>query len=258
MNLFARWRRDRSLARHLIPEAEFDAAVERLPILCGLTEPEFATLREHASLLIANKTFSAAGGASVTADVQHLIAVQASLLTLKLGEESWRGWEEIILYPAEFLRTREETDAAGVVHVNRDILSGEAWHGGPLVLSTSDVYEAGQGHGFNVVLHEFAHKLDMLSGDANGQPPLHRGMDTKAWAVDLGRAYYDLCARADRGEDTEIDPYATTNPAEFFAVTSEAFFETPDVLIETYPDVYKQYRAFYRQHPLARLEACVA
>jgi Mlc titration factor MtfA (ptsG expression regulator) len=190
-------------------------------------------------------------------DVQLRIAIQASLLTLQLDETSWRGWQEIILYPDEFLRTREETDHAGVVHVQRDILAGEAWHGGPVVLSAADVIESGVGDGHNVVIHEFAHKLDMLNGDANGQPPLHRGMDANAWAADLGRAYYHLCASVDRGRETDIDPYAATNPAEFFAVTSEAFFEMPDVLNANYPKVYRHYRAFYRQDPLARLDACI-
>jgi len=250
------WRRDRKLAKHLIDEAAFDAAVDRLPILCGLTEPEFATLREQASLFLADHVFSVTGGAEVDENTRLAVAIQASLLTLHLDENSYAGWSEVILYPEEFLRTREITDAAGVVHVNRDILTGEAWSGGPLVLSIADVFEAGQGEGFNVVLHEFAHKLDMLNGEPNGQPPLHRGMDARAWALDLGRAYYDLCERADHGEETEIDPYATTNPGEFFAVTTEAFFEMPDVLSAVYPKVYRQYRAFYRQDPLARFEVC--
>ena len=255
MGWFSRWRRARILERHLIPAATFEATRARLPILSGLDAQEQARLREAASLFIHDKGFSAAGGAEVDEATRCIIALQACLLTLNLGEDSYRGWSEIILYPDEFLRPREETDEAGVVHHSRDILAGESWHGGPLVLSIADVAASGQADGFNVVLHEFAHKLDMLNGDANGYPPLHRGMDAAAWARDFSAAYEDLCTRVDAGEDTAIDPYATYDPGEFFAVLTEVFFETPHVLDAEYPAVYRQLRQFYRQHPLARLEA---
>jgi len=251
MNWFGRWRRTRILARHAILPADFDAVLAALPILHRLDALERARLREAASLFIHGKTFSAAGGAEVDAAIQLVIAVQACLLTLNLGEDSYRGWNEIILYPDEFLRAREEMDEVGVVHHTRDILAGESWHGGPLVLSIADVASSGQADGVNVVLHEFAHKLDMLNGDANGFPPLHRGMNTAAWARDFGAAYDNLCHRVDAGEHTAIDPYATTNPAEFFAVLTEVFFETPALLDMEYPAVYRQLQQFYRQHPLA-------
>lgn len=258
MNWFRRWRRTRILARHKIAQAAFDATVAALPILRGLTPDDLQRLRERASLLIHDKAFSEAGDARVDEAMQRAIAVQACLLTLNLDEDSYDGWSEIILYPEEFLREREEMDEAGVVHHTRDILAGESWHGGPLVLSLADVEASGQANGFNVVLHEFAHKLDMLNGDANGYPPLHRGMDAAAWARDFGAAYEDLCARVDAGEDTPIDPYATHDPGEFFAVLTEAFFEIPHVVHAEYPAVYAQLRLFYRQHPLARLEAAHA
>ena len=253
--LFGRWRRARLLERHAIPPAAFDATVAALPILRGLDAPERTRLREAASLFIHDKTFSAAGGADIDDATQRIIALQACLLTLNLGEDSYRGWSEIILYPDEFLRDLEEIDEAGVVHRSRDILAGESWHGGPLVLSIADVETSGQADGVNVVLHEFAHKLDMLNGDANGFPPLHRGMDATAWASDFSAAFEDLCARVDASEDTAIDSYATTSPAEFFAVLTEVFFETPRLLDAEYPAIYRQLQQFYRQHPLARLEA---
>jgi Mlc titration factor MtfA (ptsG expression regulator) len=254
MSWFGRRRRARILERHLIPAEAFDATLARLPILRGLDAQERMRLREAASLFIHGKAFSAAGGAEVNDAMQLAIALQACLLTLNLDEDSYRGWSEIILYPDEFLRPREEMDEAGVVHHSRDILAGESWHGGPLVLSIADVATSGQADGFNVVLHEFAHKLDMLNGDANGFPPLHRGMDAAAWARDFSAAYEDLCARFDAGEDTAIDPYATTDPGEFFAVLTEVFFETPHLLDSEYPAIYRQLQQFYRQHPLARLE----
>lgn len=258
MNPWRRWRRARILDRHLIASDAFDDAVARLPILGGFEVADYAILRERASLFLNDKHFSAAGGAEVSDEVQLTIALQACLMTLCLDEDSYRGWKEIILYPDEFLRDREEVDEAGVVHHSRDILAGESWHGGPLVLSLADVACSGQGEGVNVVLHEFAHKLDMLNGDANGFPPLHRGMDAAAWSRDFTAAYEDLCLRVDGGEDTAIDPYATSDPAEFFAVLSEVFFEAPDLLQEQYPAIYTQLRLFYKQDPLTRLQALLA
>ncbi len=253
MNWFSRWHRTRILDRSRIPQAEFDHAVAALPLLAGLTPAERDTLRQQASLLLVEKEFSGAGGAEPEHAIRLRIALQACLLTLHLDEDSYRGWSEIILYPDEFLRPHEEIDEAGVVHVYRDILTGESWHGGPLVLSIADVEASGQLEGYNVVLHEFAHKLDMLNGDANGHPPLHRGMKAVDWARDFSAAYEDLCMRVDAGEDTVVDPYASTSPAEFFAVTTEMFFEVPDLLSDTYPAVYAQMRQFYRQDPLMRL-----
>lgn len=253
MGWFSRWRRARILERHAIPPQAFDAAVARLPILHGLDAAERTRLRETASLFIHDKTFSAAGGAEVDDTTRLAIALQACLLTLNLAEDSYRGWNEIILYPDEFLRHREEVDEAGVVHHSRDILAGESWHGGPLVLSLADVASSGQAEGVNVVLHEFAHKLDMLNGDANGFPPLHRGMNATIWSGVFSQAYDDFCKRVDAGEDTAIDPYASYDPAEFFAVLTEVFFETPSLLLDEYPAVYRQLQQFYRQDPRQRL-----
>lgn len=258
MNWFRRWRRTRILARHAIAQTAFDATVATLPILHGFAPEDLQRLREQASLLIHRKAFSAAGGAEVDDAMQRAIAVQACLLTLNLDENSYDGWSEIIIYPEEFLRDREEMDEAGVVHHTRDILAGESWHGGPLVLSLADIEASGQADGFNVVLHEFAHKLDMLNGDVNGYPPLHRGMDAAAWARDFSAAYENLCTRVDAGEDTSIDPYATHDPGEFFAVLTEAFFEIPHIVHAEYPAIYEHLRHFYRQHPLVRLEAAHA
>ena len=251
MNWFGRWRRARILKLHAIPPEAFDASLAALPILHRLNASERGRLREAASLFIQDKTFSAAGGADVDDAIQISIALQACLLTLNLTEDSYHGWSEIILYPDEFLHPREEMDEAGVVHHSRDILAGESWHGGPLILSLAAVTNGGQMDGVNVVLHEFAHKLDMLNGDANGFPPLHRGMDAVSWERDFSAAYADLSARVDAGQATTIDPYATTNPAEFFAVLTEVFFETPRLLNREYPAIYRQLQQFYRQNPLA-------
>jgi Mlc titration factor MtfA (ptsG expression regulator) len=237
----------------LIAAVEFDAAVARLPILRGLGETERARLRTLASAFIRDKRYTVAGGATPDRRVELAIALQACLLILNLDAHSYRGWREIVLYPEAFLKPQKRTDAAGVVHEGRAVLTGESWHRGPLVLSVADAWVSGQGSGSNVVLHEFAHKLDMLNGTADGFPPLHRGMDSAAWTRDFKAAYDDFVLRVRYYRTHAINPYAATTPAEFFAVLSEVFFETPATLFAEYPAVYRQLQQFYRQDPFARL-----
>ena len=176
-----------------------------------------------------------------------------SILVLNLGIEYYEGWSDIIVYPDEFVPEHEYTDEAGVVHTVREARAGEAWLSGPVILSWADVALSRGDEGVNVVIHEFAHKLDMLNGDANGFPPLHKGMSRAAWSQAFERSYADFCQRVDAGELTDIDPYAAESPGEFFAVLSEAFVETPEVVAGEYPDVYAQLQAFYRQDPLGRV-----
>src|SRR5205814_2300840 len=201
--------------------------------------------------------------------MQVEIAAQACILVLELGFEWYEGWSEIIVYPSQFAPEREEIDEAGVVHLTNDAMSGEAWLGGPVILSYEDVAMAADEEarvaGYNVVIHEFAHKLDMRNGDPNGFPPLHAGMDAAAWKRAFSEAYEDFCARVDIADDCAerdggaaldalpIDPYAASSASEFFAVASEAFFETPELLQPAYCAVYDQLRLFYRQDPAARL-----
>jgi MtfA peptidase len=203
-------------------------------------------------LFLATKSVTAAGDHTLDDAMRVSIAVQACILVLELGIEYYDGWEEVIVYPDEFFPEQTWTDAAGVVHTERVGRLGEAWLRGPVVLSWADVARAGDQDAVNVVIHEFAHKLDMLNGSANGFPPLHRGMNRQAWAAAFEDAFHHHGVRVRRRENTEIDPYAAESPAEFFSVASEVFFETPDVLAAVYPAVYEQMRLFYRQDPLRR------
>jgi Mlc titration factor MtfA (ptsG expression regulator) len=236
----------------VLDEDAWQAAME-LSVFDGLSQEEIARLRELAGKLLADKSFSGAGDAEVDTGMATVIAAFAALPVLNLGYGWYEGWNEIVVYPGEFLYDGEQMDEAGVVHHVRHARSGESWEGGPMVLSWQDVQHSGRGEGYNVVIHEFAHKLDMRNGSANGRPPLHSGMSPDEWAHDFQTAYDDLCRRVDGGEETIIDPYAAESPAEFFAVLSECFFEAPDVLHEAYPAVYGQLQRFYLQDPLARL-----
>lgn len=236
----------------------------------GLDSHEQAKLRSLSDAFIASKTFSGTHGLEVTGGMQLEIAAQAAILVLELGIDWYDGWSEVIVYPAQFAPEREVMDEAGVVHVTKDPMAGEAWLGGPVILSYEDVAMSGAEEtrvaGYNVVIHEFAHKLDMRNGDPNGFPPLHAGMDPRRWKQAFAAAYEDFCARVDAAETLPddddmqdaldalpMDPYASESAAEFFAVASEAFFETPELLGPSYPAVYGQLKAFYRQDPGARL-----
>jgi MtfA peptidase len=236
-----------------LDDAAWMAAL-RLPMFGGLTQVEHARLRELAISLLADKAFSGAGELEVDDAMATIIAAFAVLPVLNLGYDWYQGWREIVVYPGEYVYDGEQMDMNGVVHRVHHVRSGEAMTGGPMVLSWQDVQHCGQGIGFNVVIHEFAHKLDMQNGHANGRPPLHEGMSPDGWAHDFQMAYDDICRRVEGGKETPINPYASEDPAEFFAVLSEYFFEAPSLLHGEYPAIYAQLTRFYRQDPLLRLQ----
>jgi len=252
MDWFRRWRRARVLRRQPISDAQWQSVIARFSFLQALTAAEQQRLRELTALFLDQKSVQGAGGLVLTRDMELVIAAQACLLILNLDLDCYRDWVEIIVYPDEFVVDHEYASEDGVVHRMRAPMSGEAWEHGPVILSWRDAAAADSGFGYNVVMHEFAHKIDMLNGAPNGFPPLHADMDRKAWSKVFGAAYEDFRQRAARRDDSRINPYAAEEPAEFFAVLSETFFETPDAVQAEYPDVYRQLAAFYRQDPLSR------
>jgi len=239
-----RWRGEPAPA---IPDDQWAAAVARLPFVACRPADEQAALRQLVEQFLAEKEFTGAHGLVLDDAMCLSIALQGCLPVLKLGLGAYGDWVGIVVYPDEFVAPRRIQDEDGVVHEFDDVLSGEAWPGGPLIVSWQDTQLAGDG--YNVVIHEFAHKLDMLNGEADGLPPLHSGLTVEAWDEALFAAYDDLCARVDGGVETVLDPYASENPAEFFAVSSEAFFETPALLAATYPAWYDILSRYYRQDP---------
>lgn len=246
-----RWWRRRIIESAQLDPALWQATLAGLPFLRGLTDDERGRLRDTVILFLHQKSVRGAAGLRLDYGMQLTIAAQACILILNLDIEYYGGWVEIIVYPTEFVPAIDYTDDDGVVHHDRAPRAGEAWLQGPVILSWEDVAPAADG--VNVVIHEFAHKLDMLNGDANGFPPLHRGMAREAWTTAFAAAYADFCRRVDTEEDLAIDPYAAESPAEFFAVMSEAFFETPAAVAATYPEIYVQLRMFYRQDPALRM-----
>ena len=258
MQWFSNWRRQRILKRSPLDERRWRAALDHYPFARALSREERSRLHDWVVLFLNEKSLVGAGGLVVRDEMRIGIATQACMLILNLDLDYYRGWDEIIVYPDEFVAEYEYMDDAGVVHQVEEPMTGESWLAGPVILSWADAEQRGDEHGYNVVIHEFAHKLDMLNGDANGFPPLHAGMVRDEWSRAFGAAYNDFQARVQRDEVVGIDPYAAENPAEFFAVLSEAFFEIPATVLERYPAVYRQLAAFYRQDPVARLAGAPA
>jgi Mlc titration factor MtfA (ptsG expression regulator) len=243
-------RRRRVLARAAIPDALWNATIAATPILARLDAESQRRLRDLALLFLHEKRLEAAGGLSIDDAMRVRIAALACLLILELGIDGYDGFSSVVVYPDEFLvRNREYVDDDGIVHSSDDVLSGEAWAQGPVILAWKEVEASGCGDGFNVVAHEFAHKLDLLDGSFDGMPPLHAGMRAKDWIEAFQAAYDDLHVRLERGEETWLDPYAAEEPAEFFAVCSEMFFDVPEEFRTEYHSLYAQLSAFYKQDP---------
>ncbi len=241
------------MRRAAIAQPLWDRVTADLFILKGLTDAERQRLRRLTTRFLYHKKFDPVQDLELGPERRLFIAVQACLPILNLGLRWYRGWTTMIVYPGDFVPRREEVDEAGVVHLHADPLSGEAWRRGPVVLSWSGVAVSGRRDGYNVIIHELAHKLDMRNGDANGHPPLPRHIPTREWRSAFVAAFDDMNQRLDAGEEPAIDPYAANSPAECFAVFSEYFFEQPQLLFAEYPRVYGQLAAFYRQAPLQRL-----
>lgn len=247
------WREQRILSRSSMTHEQWQHMIHRLPLLKGLTADELNKLTRLATLFIHDKAFEGARDFAVTQAMKMLIALQACLPILNLGLQAYRGWYSVILYPSGFAPERVYIDEYGIEHHERVNLSGESWHKGPVILAWDEAEHAGIIDGHNLVVHEFAHKLDIQTGDANGCPPMHKDMSGKDWFDAMSKGYDDLCQHCEHGTSVGIDCYAATSPAEFFAVISEVFFERPDVIVKRYPQIYTQLTLYYRQDPLARL-----
>lgn len=236
-----------------IPDNLWDTVIGTTPVLQTLNIEQKIKLRQLTQHFLHKKSITTAQQFELTSYMEVLIAAQACMLILNLSLDYYGGWVQVIIYPGVFKVNHEYTDMAGVLHKSDRILSGESWSRGPIVLSWEDVYQdvkfPRKGH--NVVLHEFAHKLDMLTGSANGMPPLHATMAREKWTEILGSAYQQLQQQLYFEGQSEfkssINDYATTDPAEFFAVITEYFFTAPEILENECPDVFQQFKAFYRQ-----------
>ena len=252
LNFIKAQRRKRHLAKNPIPEALWQQVVH-LPLFMGLNTDERSRLRQQAAWFLHEKAIVPVEDLELSDADRVLLAAQAVLPILNLGFDAYDDWHEVIVYPGQFLSRDRYTDHYGLVHEYEQVLAGQARSDGPVLLSWLDVSQSAWLDGWNVVIHEFAHKLDMRDGAPNGHPPLHAGMDAAQWKAVFSRAFSHLSQLAYTGTYSPIDLYAAENPAECFAVFSEYFFETPHAIADHYPEVYQQLRKFYQQDTLSRL-----
>jgi hypothetical protein len=233
------------------PAADLDPALLRqagagLPWLRTIDPSRRQRLHALAGEFLAEKTITPVHGLRLNTVQRLRLALLCCLPLLEFGGAGLQGWHELVVYPGAFRTRRSHVDANGILHEGEQILIGEAWMQGPLILSWADVQAdiAAPDEGYCVVVHEMAHKLDALDGVMDGTPPLPRNWQ-RQWAQDFQRAYDALCLQVDAGHSTAIDPYAAEAPEEFFAVCSEYHFSDPQTLRAAMPAVADHLHRFY-------------
>lgn len=240
--------------RPKLTETLWRTALDATPHAARLPPDGRQQLRALTEQFLAVKTFEGAAGLEVTSAMRALIALRACLPVLHLGLDWYEGWSGIVVYPADFRVHEEYEDDIGVVHRGQADLCGQSIARGPMVLSWEAI-EHPPAPDQDLVIHECAHKLDTLNGPADGFPPLPPGLSGPDWTRDFTAAFEALGGQLDRNEEPRLDPYASSDPSEFFAVACETFFTQPAILYEDFPAVYRQLRNFFRQDPYGHITA---
>ncbi|OHD21867.1 MAG: hypothetical protein A2Y38_01035 [Spirochaetes bacterium GWB1_59_5] len=232
----------------------WETARARRPALSSLSEEDVASLRRLSSWFIATREFVPIGGAVLNEQDKATIAALSCLPILHLGAVWYDDWSTVLVAPDGFVHSMTEVNEAGVVTEYDDELSGRVTELGPVLLSLHDVLESGYGDGYNVVVHEMAHKLDERDGTLDGCPPLPRSMSRREWKAAFSAAYADFRGRVEHqafrkrwnsSSRLPLDEYAAQSPEEFFAVACETFFDAPHRLKEAYPLVCSMLGAFF-------------
>jgi MtfA peptidase len=246
-----RWRAARTLERRAIPEPLWQLTLARYPFLAARDTAKLAELRDMATLFLSQKEFTGARGLEVSDEMAVAIAAQACLPALELGLAWLDGFVGIVVHEDAVVARREVEDDDGIVHAYDEELSGEAMSGGPVMLAWRDVDEAGESaaDGYNVVVHEFAHVIDMRGGVTAGLDEVDPDSERGRWLHALADEYEDFAGRVDAGEDAFLDPYAAEALEEFFAVAAEVFFVAPRALEDEEPRTYSLLKEFFRQDP---------
>lgn len=210
-------------------------------------------LKQHIQVFLAEKAFIGCNGLHITDDIRITIAAHACLLILNRPGGYYPNLRQVLVYPDSFVVERDHVDAAGVAHRARQVLAGESWSQGQVILSWQDTLEGAAvvDDGQNVAIHEFAHQLDQATGSANGAPQLARRENYLRWSSVLGKEFASLQTRVARREASLFSDYAATDPGEFFAVISEVFFEQPQPMAQAYPELYRELSQYYRLDPLS-------
>lgn len=243
-------RRRARLRRQPLPRGVEEILWRNVGLYSLLPDDLREQLHGHVNVFLDEKRFLGLGDQEISSEVALTIAGTACMLLLNREPSYFPGFSSILVYPDTY--EADQVDYDGVVETRkRSQRAGEAWHRGPVVLSWSNVQRgaANAGDGYNVVLHEFAHKLDEENSGTNGQPILHAEGHYREWAEVLGREYRSFADRVSRRENKVIDEYGLTSPAEFFAVATESFFEKPVAMQESLPDLYEQLKKYYAVDP---------
>ncbi|MEX8494200.1 zinc-dependent peptidase [Sphaerotilus sp.] len=249
-------RAQRVLNKRAIPDELWLETLRAYPFLKRRPLQDLLSLRELATLFLSEKEFSTAGELELTDAMAVAVAAQACVPVLHLpgGLSLYGGFVGIVLHPQEVVVQRRWSDEAGVVHSGDEVLAGEAMEGGPVMLSWQDVQMAGEPDraedGYNVVIHEFIHVLDMRHGGIDGMPALPNRAMRERWLDVMARALAQHTAEVAAEQPTWLDPYAAQGPEEFFPVTAEAFFVAPDGLHAEFPEVYALLHQYFEQDPI--------
>jgi Mlc titration factor MtfA (ptsG expression regulator) len=224
-------RERRIVQRRAISDALWLDTLASLPFLARWSAVDLEALRRLTSLFLDQK--------------------EACLPVLRLGLQPYRGFVGIVVHADEVVAPREVMDDDGVVHRYHEVLTGEAMEGGPLMLSWTDVHAAGESAdwAYNVVIHEFAHVIDMGDGEPDGVPPLPDAAQRQRWRQVIEAEYDTFCRWTDAGRDTVLDPYGATEIGEFFAVAVEAFFVASSDMRAEHPDLYALFAGYFLQDP---------
>lgn len=255
------WFRDRrrkELLAQPFPEAWLAYLQNNVAHYAYLSDAERKKLQDDLRILIAEKNWEGCDGLTLIDEIKVTVAGQACLLLLGLDHDYYPDVESILVYPSGYVAPMRTVGPGGIVQEGQSARLGEAWgRGMPVVISWADAYNGGRNpvDGRNVVLHEFAHKLDLEDGSANGVPELENDPQYETWAEVMSAEYHDLVERSEHGQATLLNAYGATNAAEFFAVATECFFEKSQRMEREHPRLYDVLRGFYRQDPAARITA---
>ncbi len=247
-----RERQRRRVRQQVFPAAWRDILRRRVPLFARLPPDLQHQLKGLIQVFLAEKTFIGCQELTITDEMRVTIAAHACLLLLNRPGADYPRLRQVLVYPGSFVVERDHTDGIGVAHRARQVLAGESWSQGQVVLSWQDTLDgaAVPDDGQNVAIHEFAHQLDQETGHANGAPLLARRAHYQRWSAVLSEEFMTLQARVTRGAPSLFNDYGATDPAEFFAVVSEVFFEQPVQMAQEHPALYQQFCQFYQLDPL--------
>lgn len=253
-DFFKQYRRKRIVAE-AFPEPWLDILHQNVEHYTYLSGEERKKLQDDLRIFLAEKNWEGGSGFTLNDEIRVTIAAQASLLTLCLEHDYFPNVETIVVYPAAYRVLDRDIGPGGIIEESEEERLGEAWDDGPIVLSWADVVSGGRDpeDGHNVVLHEFAHKLDMQDGDALGTPRLATTAQYDTWYAVMTAEFDRFVEQTNAGRETVLDEYGATNAAEFFAVATECFFEKPRQLHKKHKPLYTVLRDYYRQDPAARI-----